>query len=60
MKCEKWSWYGKRLPSEQQNKRMMGLILGMQVLDNHLYVFGDKCYLQTSGGGSIGLKLTGS
>ena len=28
-------------------------------MDNHLYVFGDQLYHQTSGGGPIGLKVTG-
>ena len=37
----------------------MMVIMTRLILENHIYQFKGKLYLQTSGGGPIGLKLTG-
>ena len=62
VKVLKWSWKGKRKPSQLQEKKMIGemmVIMTRLILENHIYQFKGKLYLQTSGGGPIGLKLTG-
>ena len=63
MKVDKWSWKNKRKPNQNQERKMiteMMVIMIQMILKNHVYQFDGKLYLQTSGGGPIGLKLTGS
>jgi hypothetical protein len=61
-KTDKWSWEGKRKPSEEEKRKMLGKLIGKMVqtvMENHLYQFGGKLYRQISGG-PIGLLLTGT
>ena len=59
---EKWSWKGKRKPRQIQERKMiteMMVIIARMILENHIYQYDGNLYLKTSGGGPIGLKLTG-
>ena len=51
-KEEKWSWRGKKKPSELEEKKMlmfMVVILVRLILENHLYQLSGSLYRQDSG-----------